>query len=253
MTTRLLLVGLLSPFATLGLGAPAVADDRNTSFGTSGACTEVAAAIPVDVSVARHHVPTGFTPKQTGGKAVLGVFEGRCAMRVDFGAPRELVIGGAFVQTDPAASPAGCESYDFFWTSNRRDDYLRAYQQLGWASPLDTDGRFTVSGQGASTLVTAHNQNAVANFDMALAGTAAPPVLPAVPFTSVHCHLGPRGLVKGTYDHEFSAFTGVAGTLEVEPGSLLWELVGERQVVEALALLAEFDFGATTALVEPGP
>jgi predicted metal-binding membrane protein len=252
--TKPLGAALLTGAAVLVLAnaAPAAAS-HTTSFETSGSCTEAAVGALVDHALAQRHVAPGFTVRNVGGKALLVVFSEACTTAVGPGAGAPSTVGGASVSLDPANSPAGCAAYDFFWTNSAEDDFYAAYRDLGWRMALDTDGRFELSPVGGAALVTAHNRNEVASYELDLAGSAIPPTLPEVFLDSIHCHVGPRGLVKaGPFHHEPLAVTGAAGTLRVEPGSLLWELLGERESVAVPALYLVFDFQGRTGLVGAG-
>jgi hypothetical protein len=230
--------------------APSAAADAWTSFDTAGSCTEAIVFVPVDADVARRHVPPGFTLTEVAGTARLQVFSESCSTSVNSEDPSSAVVGGVGFPTEAAASPAGCRGYALYWTGSRRDDFLRAYRRIGWRTPLDRDGRFSVTGVGPGAIVTAHNRNRVGSWDLTLVGTTGPQLPAQIPFESVHCHVGPRGLVKGVFPHEFNVAAPMNGTLEVERGSLLWTLVGERDVVTAPGLFFQFEFTGTTALVD---
>jgi hypothetical protein len=242
-------VRLAAALIALLTTAPLAEADDTTSFETAGSCTEAVVFVPVDANVARRHLPPGFTLAEVAGTARLSVFSERCQISVDSGAPSSSVVGGAQLITDQSKSRAGCGSHVLYWTASEADDSLRAYRAIGWRMPLDREGRFSVTGVGPGAIVTAHNRNSVGSWDLHLAGTTGPQLPAPIPFESVHCHVGPRGLVKGVFPHEFHVVGPLSGTLEVERGSLLWTLVGERDVVTAPGLFLEFEFTGTTELI----
>jgi hypothetical protein len=236
--------------ALIAVAAPAPASaDPSTPFETDGPCREAIIFVPVDSEVARPHVPPGLTLAEAGGNALLGVFSGACQISVDEGPRTATVLGGVSLTTD-ASSSQGCGSYDPYWTADTRGAYLRAHRRVGWPMALDEDGRFGVTGTGPAAVVTAHNRNDIGSWDLSLAGPAGAELPQQLPFQTVHCTAGPRGLVKGDFDHDFDVATPMLGTLEVEPGTLLWTLVGEREAVTAPGLFFEFEYDSTTAVVQ---
>ena len=229
--------------ATALAAAPGARAAHIDSFHAAGECTEYATGILVDAGRAQAAVPEGFVVLDLGGKALVAVFAEECVTSVNGAEATPSILSGVFVFVDPAQSPAGCEGYDFAWGDSVDSDWHRAMTDLGWRNELLPGTEFSRGPAGFTMRVPSEIAPWSAR---AVAGAAS---LPApVAFTSIHCHVGPRGLVRGTYDHEFLELGAGAGRLEIGAGSL-WGALGAKPQAAFPGLVARFTWTGITEIV----
>jgi hypothetical protein len=199
----------------------------------------------VDAAAASTMLPDGFVVLEpVPGRAVLALVTQDCVTAIDDGLASPAVNSVVFVFLDPGRSPAGCQTYDFFWTNSRNDDWHRAMQRIGVAEELSP--RTTLTIEASLFGVSAHATNPFARAPFAYGGPAVDAAPPPGPLTSVHCHLGRSGLVRQTYDHQIRAGGGV---VDVKLGrSSLWTQLGAADTT-APALLARFTWTGLTEIV----
>ena len=225
----------------MALAASPVAAEAKTSFRTSGTCHEYATGIPVDTARAQAMVPVGFSVLEVGGRALVAVFAQRCATSVDGGPVQRSIVSGVFVFLNPAVSPGGCQAYDWAWQDSIRSDWLRAFKDLGWRMEL-VRSRFSPGSDAYSMGV----RSKLAPWSATHTATSADAV--PIPLTTVHCQVGPRGLVRGTYDHEISGVGVGAGPIQLGRGRL-WRSLGAASQETAPGLVLRFTWTGTTEIV----
>lgn len=214
--------------------------DHRTSITMSGTCTEYVAVVLVDLQKAQALVPAGFTVSDLGGKALIGMFAEDCETSVDGQAAVPSSISGVFVQTEASQSPAGCGSYDFVWTDSVEGVWL-AMSDLGWNMELVEDTGFDRSLAGVRAAVPGE----LAPWSTEAAATEA--FAGPMPVISVHCHVGPRGLVRATFGHSITATAG-AGALRLGDGPL-WSALGAESQTVAPGLLLGFTWTGVIEIV----
>lgn len=238
---------VLALVAGLTLAAPTEAATKDPSFETSGSCTEVVTRVLIDADRARAELPPGFeiSPAE-GGKAQLQVFAEECETSVDGGDPSRSVVGGIGIILDAAQSRGGCGNYALLWTDGRNGDSARAHRRIGWNLEVVRDSSFSlekVAGVGATADAAVPSDQAP--FEIHATGTDTPPA--GAELTSVHCHLGPRGLARGTFLHKDFQTGGMAGEVVFGDGELWARLGAESQTVPVA--LFRFTWTGTTELV----
>lgn len=216
-----------------------------TSFRSAGGCVEYATGVLVDAALAQAQVPDGFTVLDLGGKALVAMFAETCETSVDGGAPTRSILSGVFVFTDSERSRAGCGSYDFFWGDSRRSDWHRAMIDLGWREEFIPRSVFTRSTAQFAMAVPSRIASWSAEAMAVSAGVGQ-----AVPFESVHCNVGPRGLVRGTFQHSVLEAGAGAGPVAIGRGPL-WRALGASSRVVMPGLAFRFTFTGVTELVAP--
>jgi hypothetical protein len=145
---------------------------------------------------------------------------------------------------NPVLSPAGCQTYDLFWTNSRNDDWYRAMRAIGIETGLSPRSVLRIDPSAVALTAAASNPYQAAPF--AFAGTVIDAAVPPGPLASVHCHVGPRGLVRQTYDHQISPGGGVA---DVSFGrSPLWVRLGAADTTVP-AVLFRFTWTGTIEIV----
>lgn len=222
------------------LAAPARGAD---SFRSSGRCTHLSVPVPVDAAAAAALIPEDFVLLEAGGQAVLALVTQDCVTAIDDGPAARSVNAVVFVFVNPFLSPAGCETYDFFWTNSRNDDWHRAMADIGMEELLSPRATLRI-GSGTTGIAEASNPYPKAPY--AYVGTVLGTVTPPGPLPSVHCHVGSRGLVRQSYDHDFRAGAGV---MDVTLGrSDLWDRLGAQETTTP-ALLARFTWTGVTEIV----
>ncbi|MFN2526245.1 MAG: hypothetical protein ABR505_08275 [Actinomycetota bacterium] len=235
---RRLAVGVLS----LVLLAPtSVWAGHQSSFNASGSCIEYAVGIPVDAAKAQALVPEGFNVLQVGGRALVSTFAQSCSTSVDESKPTETVLSGIFVFVDPTTSPGGCQAYGFAWGDSSASPFLKAMRHLGWTMEVIPDSNFDRNQTTVAASVPSRS------WPWSTGSSAGLPPPARVPFVSVHCHVGPSGLVRLTVTHDITASLG-AGPVEVGDGEL-WSDLGAESQTTAGALF-EFTWSATAEIIE---
>lgn len=213
------------------------------SFRSSGRCTHLSVPVRVDAAAAAALIPDDFVLLEAGGEAVLALVTQDCVTAIDDRSATLSINSVVFVFVNPLLSPAGCETYDFFWTNSRNDAWHRAMTDIGIEEVLSPRATLRV-GPGTTSVAEASNPYVKAPY--AYAGTVLDTVTPPGPLPSVHCHVGPRGLVRQTYDHDFRAGGGV---MDVTLGrSDLWVRLSAENTTTA-ALLARFTWTGVTEIV----
>ena len=217
---RRMTIAIVLAAALIGAQAP-VGADQKTSFASSGHCIEYGTGVAVDAARARALVPEGFVLLDVAGRAVIAMFAMDCTTSIDTAPAEGSIVGGVFVFVDPVASPAGCQTYDFFWHDEARGPWSRALRRLGW--PVEeVEGSLIRQGLGVEAIV----PSASAPWSSrAYTTETAPPV----PLTSVHCTVGSRGLVRATYTHALGT-TATVGAVTIGDGPL-WHALGAQSTV----------------------
>lgn len=237
---------LLVVVAGVASAASPVAAARD-SVHTAGSCTEMVTAVPVDADRAREAVPPGFVVVDDGGQAKLLLFAEECLTSVDGGQEMRSIVAGIAIQLDATTSRGGCQWYALLWTNSRNDTVSRAYQRLGWNMGVVEESSFAVAQvAGAGARGDAAIPHGWAPFELHAVG-ADNEALPDVDVTRVHCHLGPRGLVRGTFDHRNLRASPLSGTVVFGSGDL-WDRLGVRSQTSAMTLF-RFSWSGRTEIV----
>jgi hypothetical protein len=229
--------------ATIFTGSEARADGR-TSITTAGHCTEYATGVFVDRQKAQALVPDDFTVEDRGGKALVVMFSEACETSTDGGPAAASVVSGVFVGADPEHSPAACGAYDWFWADSVDGDWLAGMRELGWRMELVEGATFATSLGSLRT----DEPNTLAPWTTTVAAVESPPVLSEA-LVSVHCHRGPRGVVRGTFDHNLLSAGAGTGPLTLGDGPI-WRALGAQSQATAPGLVLRFTWTGITEIVE---
>lgn len=226
-------------------GASAANADPLTSFHSRGSCTEWTTGLLVDADRAQARVdteagPGRFPVLRAGANALVYVFVENCDTSIDGGPPSHSVVSGSGVFIDPTASD--CESYDFAWGNSADDEFYRDMVELGWRMELMPTTTLAQAGTSLEAMV----PSAITPWSMTAVTSGTAPLF--APLDDVHCHVGPRGLVRGTFGHQLSAGAG-AGDLRLGDGELWHDLDAEPLPVTP-GLQFTFTWDGTTELVE---
>lgn len=214
-------------------------------FTQAGECAEYyAAAIPVDADLAQAQLPSGFTVLDVGGSAVPFVFVMHCTASIDGKRPVRSVISGVAVFVDPVRSPGGCQIYDWEWQESRRSRWLRAMNDLGIPMTRVRGNSFSLFEYTYRASVPAR----LAPWSASATGTTVGQDPAAAPVVSVHYHLGPRGLVRSTYNHDFIENGTAIGPVTLGNGSL-WRALDANSQDAAAGLTLRFSWEGVTELI----
>lgn len=133
------------------------------------------------------------------------VFDEACETSVDGGPAVSSILSGIFVGTDETKSRAGCGDYSFIWGDSVDGPYIQGMRELGWPMELVGDSRYDRSLGGLDAGIPSE----LAPWSTVVAAGEAVPA--EAPLTSVHCSLGPRGVVRGTFAHVSLGASAAAG------------------------------------------
>jgi hypothetical protein len=213
-------------------------------FSHAGTCDFYATGIPVDAGLAQAQIPAEFTVLEAGGKALPFVFVMNCTTSVDGKKSVRSVVSGVAIFVDPVRSPAGCEIYDWEWQESRKSPWSRAMKDVGLpitrvrqSSLKFIEGTYRASVPGR-----------LAPWSSVAVGSTFGQEPASLPVLSVHCHLGPRGLVRSTFDHDFIDAGTALGSVTLGEGEL-WQALDASSQESNPALTLRFSWEGVTELV----